>query len=149
MSKSASLAVLAAMLYATAMFLVNYGPAFGDVYLQQSTSPTQYASSTAITLSWGRSISVLATSTRTEATGTLPATAGRTGVSIDAINCQPNSQVFISFNDVPAATSTGKWLAASSSITISGTIPNVYGSIRALASSGNCTLLVNEFRTIN
>lgn len=135
---------ISAALFATFMAVMQVS---GAEYPQQSMQSRTYASSTAITLTWGQSVNVVGTSTFTAATTLLPATAGRTGLTVQTVNCQPNSEVWLQFNDVNAATTTGMWLAASTTRTFSQDVPMVYGAIKALASTNNCTLMVTEWRS--
>lgn len=116
---------------------------------QQSAQPVAYASTTAYAIAQS-STRVIATSTRNEAVGFIPATNGRTGVTFQAVNCVAGGgSVYLSFNDLPAVGNTGFWLAASSSVTFSDSVPNVYGSVRAIAPLANCALLVTEYRSPN
>lgn len=126
---------------------VRPAPASGATFSTQAQTDASYASSTAITLTWGRSFSVLGTSTNAAATATSPETRGRTAVSFQIENC-PAGTVWLSFNDTPAATTTGYKLATTTPEVVFGDkVPMVYGAIRALASTATCTLLVNEFRS--
>ena len=122
--------------------------AAGADFPQQSAQSRTHASSTAFTLTWGTSRSILATSTRNAASATLPATAGRSGATFQAL-CPGQAEVWLQFNDIAAATTTGINLSATTtrSITFSDAVPNVYGAVKALASINNCTLLVTEWRT--
>lgn len=125
-------------------------PTLAGTFNQQSANPTPYASTTVTTLAWGRSIAIVSTSTRNEATNTLPATTGRMAVSFQAVNCTvANADVWLSFNDVAAATTTGFWLKASTTQTFGDNVPNVYGAIKAIAVGGNCSIATTEWRTLN
>lgn len=135
-------------MFALALVVVHTSQkAEADEYPSQSMQARAHASSTVYTLTWGASQRVIATSTRMAATATLPATAGRIGTTYQTINCGTGGAVWLQFNDVAAATSTGYWLAASSTVTLSDAIPNVNGTIRALASTASCGLLVTEYRS--
>ena len=119
-------------------------------YPPQSTSDKTYASSTAITLSWGRSINVVGTSTQNAATAPLPKTGGRTALTLQTVNCSAgNTGVYLQFNDVSAGTTTGMLLTGSSTRTFGQDVPMVTGAIKAIAAAGDCTLLVTEFRGDN
>lgn len=96
------------------------------------------ASSTAYTLTWG------APATRLVATSTGPGT--RVALSLDATNCGTGGIVYLQHNDVPAATSTGKALTATTTMTYGDAVPMVRGSIRAMAAVASCTVLVTEWR---
>lgn len=122
-------------------------PIIGDEFPSQSQQTQTYASSTVYSIVFGASQRVLATSTYESATGLLPETSGRSGVTFQAINCATNGNVWVRFNDLAAATSTGYFVGASSTATLGDSIPNIYGSIRAFASGGNCSLIVTEYRT--
>lgn len=120
----------------------------GADFPQQSARSESYASTTAYSLTWGTTATrIVATSTRADATTTLPETYGRTSLTLQPINCSSGS-VYVQFNDVAAATSTGLWINASSTETFGDNVPMITGSIRAMAASGNCTLLVTETRSI-
>lgn len=114
---------------------------------QQSNTVNAYASTTAYTLTWGASTKILGTSTRMAATATLPETFGRTAIALQTINCPANGSVFVQFNDAAAATSTGMFITASSTLVLGDTVPMAYGALRVLSSGVNCTLLVTEFRS--
>lgn len=114
--------------------------AFGASYPDPRENPQSIASSSVISLTWGAASSrILATTT---------GKGGRTATAIQAINCGTNGQVWLAFNDFAAGTSTGYSLTGSSTLVLGQDIPMVTGSIRALASSANCSVLVNEFRTL-
>lgn len=124
---------------------------FRGIFPQQSSIPATYASSTSFSLTWGLNggTRIVATSTRNVATSLIPTTYGRTGLSLQAINCNAGGHVWVNFNDVGAATSTSLLVAASTTVVLGDTVPMVYGSINATASYGNCTLNVIEYRSIN
>lgn len=136
------LVALAASVYYFLPFM-----AYGGEFPRQSDAPVQHASSTAFTLTWGAERRIVATSTLAAATASIPKTSGRSSLSFQTVNCGAGAQVWISFNDIAAATSTGYWLTGSSTLSFGDTFPMVNGSIRALASTASCTLLVNETRT--
>lgn len=140
--------ILLGVMFLTALALTIV-PTFASDFRQQSLMPTYYASSTAKALTWGAATTALGTSTPQAATSLIPATIGRAAVRFSAINCTSGGQIWLSYNDRPAATSTGAWLNASTSMTFGQDVPMVYGAIRAVASNANCTLLIEEFRTLN
>lgn len=113
---------------------------------RQSDQPTSIASSTTYAVAQS-SIAIVATSTYANSTGTSPVTTGRTAVSVQTVNCGAGAAVYLSFNDVPAAATTGYLLAASSTVTFGDGVPMVYGTIRAFSVFANCSLLVTEFRS--
>jgi hypothetical protein len=124
-------------------------PAFAAEFPTQGKSDGAYASTTAYSLAFSVSTRVVATSTRYDATGGIPETSGRTGLTLQTINCPTvNNGVFLQFNDVAAATSTGMHMAASTTRTFGDEVPMVYGSIRAMSMSAGCTLLVTEYRSL-
>lgn len=120
-------------------------------YPAQSERKEPYASTTAYSLSAGTAQRIVATSTRMNATATIPATSGRTALALQAVNCGAGSDVWINFNDVAATSATGIRIAASSTMpTVLGdTVPMANGSISAVSSGSSCTLLVTEFRSSN
>lgn len=127
---------------------------FGAEFPQASNSPKQYASNTATTLTWGATATrVVSTSTRNAAGGGIDvATAGRSGITFQARNCGATAGaggIWLNFNDVAAATNTGYFLGASTTLTFSDDVPIVNGSVTAAATHGTCVLHTTEWRTEN
>jgi len=145
-----SVAMILALVIAGKMGVFLGTQTLRGVFPQQSSIAKAHASTTSYALV-GNAVAtrIVATSTRMDATDTLPATSGRMGITLQTVNCAALGQVWLSFNDVPATTTTGFSLAASSTLTLSDTLPSVYGSIRASASSANCRLNVTEWRSEN
>lgn len=150
MKLSKSTITLGVLALLVSVYLAMHMAVQAAEFPQASHSPRAHASTTAYALTGNATATrIVATSTREAATATLPATANRLGVTLQTINCVSGGAVWIQFNDVHATTSTGYWLAASSTATFADSVPNVYGSIRASASNAACTLLVTEWRSEN
>lgn len=113
----------------------------------QSARLNQHASTTTYTLTAGTAQQVLATSTRYAATADRPATAGRTAVTVQAINCGTNGNVWLRFADVTPAANQGVYMTGSTTITFGDSVPVGYGALRAIAATANCALSITEFRT--
>lgn len=114
---------------------------------QQAARVRAHASSTTYALSAGTAQRIVATSTREAATATLPITAGRTGVTVQPINCGAGAIVTLGFNDVAPTATTGLFVNASTTLTLGDDVPPVHGSVRAISTTGNCSLLVTEWRS--
>ena len=138
--------ILLACLISIAMIFFSVQMASGSTFPKASDLPAIHASTTAYALSAGTAKQLLATSTRAEATGTFPATVGRSSFSLQPVNCA-TGDVWLQFNDVAPALSTGYFVQASSTKTAGEDFPMVYGSVRAVSNGANCTVLVTEFRS--
>lgn len=97
----------------------------------------QKASSTAYAITTGASVRILATSSADY----------RGAVTVDAVNCAPNSSLYLNLNgDRVAVANTGHAVFASSSKEFgSGNQPPVFGAVQAITAGGNCTALVTEW----
>src|SRR3990167_9743190 len=119
---------------------------------QESRNPKYHASTTRYTVTFGAEAGtrLVATSTATGATATLPETSGRSALRLEIDGCGANGRLWLGFNDVPVATTTGQYRVSSSTPTNFGNdVPMINGSIRAFADSANCTVIVTEVRTEN
>ena len=147
--KPSTFVVITLVAIAVAVGVVWSQRAYGSEFPRQSVSPKAHASSTATALGWGVNTRVVSTSTREEAAGGIPATVGRASITFQTTHCAAGGAVFLQFNDIPAATTTGYLLTASSTVTLGQDIPMYNGSIRALSYNGACTLLTTENRSEN
>ena len=119
---------------------------------QESRNPKYHASTTRYTVTFGAEAGtrLVATSTATGATATLPETSGRSALRLEIDGCGANGRLWLGFNDVPVATTTGQYRVSSTTPTNFGNdVPMINGSIRAFADSANCTVVVTEVRTEN
>lgn len=137
--KNVLLGILAVVFGLMAVYVMtqkSLGAAFPD---PRTSGVTHIASTTTYTLTWG------AVGKRLVATSTAPGT--RTALALQTFGCATGGTVWLKFNDKLAATSTGYMITASSTVVFADTLPAVYGSIRALASTATCKVLVTEFRS--
>lgn len=151
-SKIIKISVLTSLVVSAAVAFLWYATStFGAEFPQASNSPKQYASNTATTLTWGATATrVVSTSTRNAAGGGIDvATANRSAVTFQARNCVSTGGIWLNFNDVAAATNTGYFLGASTTLTFADAVPSVYGSVTAAATHANCVLHTTEWRTEN
>jgi len=157
--KQGIVALLVLILGWGGLSVVQNGTPLGSAFPQQSKVAKQYASTTAVTLTFGATARrVISTSTRQAAVGENPATAQRSAISFQTTNCATAGRVWLQFNDVAAATTTGFLVNSTSTatsvtgvdtLTLGQDAPLPWGSITALASDANCTLLITEWRTEN
>ena len=137
--------VIASVVIATiiAVALAQTQLTFGADFPSQYNQSPAIASSTTYTLTGGvvASTRIVATSSTADAIG------GRTGLTVENVFCGTSGHVWLNFGDVASATGTIYHLAASTTVTFGDTLPMVYGSIRASASTANCTVKVIEWRS--
>lgn len=106
---------------------------------------------TAITLPQFRFASSSVIAVTTSASSRLLATSSvRVGAKIQPINCVGGvGSIFVNMNsDVPATVSNGVWINGSSTQELSmyPNLPVVTDAVQAIAATGNCTVLVTEWR---
>src|SRR3972149_2213190 len=105
---TASLAIAATLFLVAYLAGVQLQQARAAEFAEQSMRSTAHASTTAYALTWGAvATRIVATSTFENATSLLPVTVGRTALTLQAVNCVAGGQIWLRFNDVPAATPTG------------------------------------------